>query len=410
MTLYGELGVKEGASYDEIRAAYLRLAKTHHPDHVHDGDRDSADQQMSRLNYIIGVLGDAEERAAYDAELGRQRADIRAREALALQALEAARHGRRTPGSRIRTAIFAAVGVALAGVATVILLVGDFGEAPARQRTAAKPDPGASRKNASEPSGSIEASNPPVKINPSPLSHNGVPESLSKPVPDPAYKEAVATPATAPRNSTPQLPQISAADARRQAILAEARKALESPPAAPREIRGNDVPRPSADPALVRPEPARLAAKEPPPPPVSVASAVPPAPTKTPPTPQKSDPVQHWKGLWRYKADPRNLPIAQFSALDVEMRLQNVDSRVYGTYKAIYSEKEAYLGDVDLLLSVMSIGEDWLRGVWSGNRGAYGQFELKKTPRGVEMNWWTTKAGRTSSRSSGSVLLTENHR
>lgn len=410
MTLYGELGVKEGASYDEIRATYLRLAKTHHPDHVQDCDRDSADQRMSRLNYIISVLGDPKERAAYNAELDRQRAeaDIRVREALALQALEASRRGRGTPKSRIRAALFGTAALAVVGVAAVIILFADFAEVTGRPRTPRPSDPNStipSRKTVSAPTGSeTERQNPTVS-----LPDHAAPERLSEARRLLQSRE----PASAPglRNATHGLPQPSAADARREAILAEARKALESPPAAPREIRGNEVARSASaePPPPARPEPARTAAKEPAPPATTAAAAVPPAPVRTS-APPKSDPIQRWKGLWRYKADPRKQPVAQFSALDVEMRLQDVDSRVYGTYKAIYSEKEAYLGDVDLLLSAMSVGDDWVRGVWSGNRGAYGQFELKNTAGGIEMNWWTTKPGRTSARSSGSVLLTENRR
>lgn len=64
MTLYDELGVRPAASATEIRDAYRRLARRHHPD---QGGRDAA--TMARINEAHRVLGDPARRAAYDASL-----------------------------------------------------------------------------------------------------------------------------------------------------------------------------------------------------------------------------------------------------------------------------------------------------------------------------------------------------
>jgi curved DNA-binding protein CbpA len=62
--LYAALGVERTASQAEIRAAYRRLAQTHHPDHP-----SGSDSAMMALNLAYRVLGDPERRRRYDASL-----------------------------------------------------------------------------------------------------------------------------------------------------------------------------------------------------------------------------------------------------------------------------------------------------------------------------------------------------
>ena len=67
---YEVLGVSAGATTDEVRAAYRRAARDHHPDAGGDPAR------MTDLNVAWHVLGDPVRRAAYDRELaGRPAAD-----------------------------------------------------------------------------------------------------------------------------------------------------------------------------------------------------------------------------------------------------------------------------------------------------------------------------------------------
>lgn len=73
MTYYEVLGVSRDAPVDEIRRAYLVLARQHHPDfHSATGDTSvqSAEERMREINLAWQVLGDESGRAAYDRSLG----------------------------------------------------------------------------------------------------------------------------------------------------------------------------------------------------------------------------------------------------------------------------------------------------------------------------------------------------
>ncbi len=61
---YATLGVPEGASQDEIKRAYRKLARKYHPD-VNPGDA-SAEERFKEISEAYHVLGDAERRKRYD--------------------------------------------------------------------------------------------------------------------------------------------------------------------------------------------------------------------------------------------------------------------------------------------------------------------------------------------------------
>lgn len=60
---YRTLGVERGASAEEIKKAYRRLARKYHPDVSTEKD---AEERFKAVNEAHEVLGDAEKRAAYD--------------------------------------------------------------------------------------------------------------------------------------------------------------------------------------------------------------------------------------------------------------------------------------------------------------------------------------------------------
>lgn len=61
---YKVLGVKRGASQDEIRKAYRRLARKYHPD-VNPGDK-ASEEKFKQLSEAYEVLSDAKKREVYD--------------------------------------------------------------------------------------------------------------------------------------------------------------------------------------------------------------------------------------------------------------------------------------------------------------------------------------------------------
>ncbi|MBQ7364140.1 MAG: molecular chaperone DnaJ [Clostridia bacterium] len=61
---YEVLGVDKGASEDEIKKAYRRLAKKYHPD-LHPGDAE-AEKNFKEVNEAYSVLSDSEKKAKYD--------------------------------------------------------------------------------------------------------------------------------------------------------------------------------------------------------------------------------------------------------------------------------------------------------------------------------------------------------
>jgi curved DNA-binding protein len=64
---YEVLGVPRTATADDIKRAYRKLARKHHPDLQTSGERDKAAERFKEINEAYEVLSDAEKRAKYDA-------------------------------------------------------------------------------------------------------------------------------------------------------------------------------------------------------------------------------------------------------------------------------------------------------------------------------------------------------
>ncbi len=73
--LYRVLGIAKRADSIEVKAAYRKLAKVHHPD-LHGGDKD-AERRFKEICSAYEVLSDPETRATYDAVCAKAR--VRAR-------------------------------------------------------------------------------------------------------------------------------------------------------------------------------------------------------------------------------------------------------------------------------------------------------------------------------------------
>lgn len=111
-TYYEIFGVKRTATGDEIRAAYLALVKRHHPDVAGSGDAPGGPDMIALLNRCYSVLKDPRQRAAYDAQLGRQ---VPARQAPVSVRRAVVPHTRKAPRSDWRLALLVA-GIAAAAV------------------------------------------------------------------------------------------------------------------------------------------------------------------------------------------------------------------------------------------------------------------------------------------------------
>jgi curved DNA-binding protein CbpA len=70
---YSVLGVRPTATADEIRRAYLRHVRLHHPDtrRVTQQSEPSADEPLRRVMAAYALLRDPERRARYDRALER---------------------------------------------------------------------------------------------------------------------------------------------------------------------------------------------------------------------------------------------------------------------------------------------------------------------------------------------------
>jgi curved DNA-binding protein len=63
---YETLGVSKTASADEIKSAFRKLARKHHPDLVKPKEKATAEEKFKQINEAYEVLSDPEKRAKYD--------------------------------------------------------------------------------------------------------------------------------------------------------------------------------------------------------------------------------------------------------------------------------------------------------------------------------------------------------
>ncbi|MBR3630270.1 MAG: J domain-containing protein, partial [Oscillospiraceae bacterium] len=62
---YEVLGLQRGASEDEIKKAYRKMARENHPD-LHPDKVEECEEKMKEINEAYSVLSDPEKRQRYD--------------------------------------------------------------------------------------------------------------------------------------------------------------------------------------------------------------------------------------------------------------------------------------------------------------------------------------------------------
>ncbi|XP_007046689.2 PREDICTED: chaperone protein dnaJ 11, chloroplastic [Theobroma cacao] len=72
-SLYEVLGISVGASNQEIKAAYRRLARVCHPDVAAIDRKDSSADEFMKIHAAYSTLSDPEKRAVYDSKLNWRR-------------------------------------------------------------------------------------------------------------------------------------------------------------------------------------------------------------------------------------------------------------------------------------------------------------------------------------------------
>ncbi len=63
---YQILGVAKNASESDLKAAYKKMAREHHPDMVADSDKKAAEERFKEINEAYQVLSDPQKRQMYD--------------------------------------------------------------------------------------------------------------------------------------------------------------------------------------------------------------------------------------------------------------------------------------------------------------------------------------------------------
>ena len=388
--LYGELGISEAASPEEIRSAYLRLAKESHPDLAQtDQERIDAVEKMTRLNQAAEILAVEGKRAEYDREaaLTRQMGDVDYRKALAALTLTRV-HGKRRREWLVWVTCMAAGCLVVVGLA-VLLSRQDREDEWWQARVL--------REGVRKTSETLLRTPPPAEPTASP---------------DSLETRGVLGSDGARRIDGDSLPPL-------RRILPPVESAISF-----RAVPGYETPtgvlRPYVEPQVesqiaVRkaPAPAPIANAPLPSsaPPVGSASPDPPAPplvTRAVPASPTPEETSGWNGIWRYRSASGGGVGGTFNPVSIEMRVASQGPKLRGLYRARYEATGKYLSEVAFLFEAQDNRGARVRGLWFGNNGEKGEFELTKlSPKEVQMSWWTTAFGKKKTLASGVARLGE---
>ena len=361
MNYYEELGLDPSASLEEIRQAYKELARLLHPDRQHENTRRLAECQMKRLNAMLGILTDPDQRRCYDAELAAGRAGgwPASPAVLALVRLGPglAAFGRRAGSVWLATAVI--------GLGSILWFFRHSSTGPAEPAQA-----GALRPFTAESAGA-----------PPPVSG---PAARARPSERPGWS----------RDLTALRRQLESAQAERDRVLARI-AALEERGSAPLALSLPASPQ--------RPPPTW--ASLPPPPRLLTSGEHPPLLPHTAPL-SESAPAG-LEGTWFY-ARPRTGPQSGdlYPPEYIEAVIWQEGALLRGRYRARYQVTDRPISPEVFFLFEGTAAGRMAELKWRGGGGSKGELQVRLTSENsMQLSWWATELGSSLGLASGTAVL-----
>lgn len=403
MNYYEELGVSETATVEEIRHAYKAMARLLHPDNQSDLTlRAAAERQMARLNGIVSVLVDTEQRRHYDEHLHASPAA----NSLAPNGISVKPHRVWTPAPeppyipprRFQLLRFAAqnwswilTGLVIAGASITFALTGNRPTVVREWNTAIE--------NSLSPR-ALDRDHPLTK------GRGAKPESDHRRLSEDASLTAsrpqpvtVQPALPAPMDVAPEPLRTSSANP--PASNATERSTLSTTPPTPPSPVPVPVPAPPSAPASPAPSTSS-------PMPAGSSSSVAAIPSANGTRPLGTD--DPFSGRWFFTA-ANNTPAGPFPTDSIELHLRNENGSLRGEYRAVYRVPDRSVApEVAFDLEGRVPAGRMARLDWISSDSGRGLMDIVMRVSGeLDVTWWTTQFGKRATLRSGKAILTKEH-
>ncbi len=364
MNYYDELGISPNAPAEEIRDAYLQLARLLHPDRLQDPrQRSLAELQMKRLNHIYQTLSHPEQRRHYDFSLNERHAPqmVFIPEEDPLDALPRRHHHHHHHHHRRRLFGPQWLAAAALGGALFAFILGRIthDEAPEAVPPVSAAAPETARR--------------PEKMPVPQFSQNGASGMGIEPI------------IVNLRN------RLHQAERERDEALARAKATEKSTPQTPASAGNAHASDPAPIPPFQLPPPEAPAAQ----------AAV------TTRQPQQPNHPKGWSGRWYYVKPSGGAPLRNMYPPEfIEAALLEENGVVRGRYRARYKIADrAIPPEVDFQFTG-KVNQGAMASTWVGPGGAKGEVRVRQvTPDTIEFAWVATDLGRHQGLGYGTAVL-----